>query len=527
MFASNSSTGSSKLNELKAKIDQDAAFRGKFIKNLTTDMLHSMMKEHSISAADFITLRAYASQVNIKSNTNSYQIRVESGDNDKEGTYTVYDEPVGKRYVNGMWMRVDEDVEYRHLVLNTAARINALVVPGPVVTPVQSSASVPATYQHDVVPLMVVCETLNNNNITTSDAITKTLNKEIMEKTSNETLIDNFIKAAPQSFKPLPMERENLKAVTTVKTFELMPKMKNEIKEKVITTMARTPYPKNAPISEFNNAHVFGVPFPKSVYKYVGLAYDCDVPDDITDIHIHSSDIKYALAMSNKYKDKRVTYISSVPVGEDKAMIRGRRQEQMFAENEKAMGIFINYVVPPAKKDGDPFIDGRVIDKWDFEYTKHYSHWFRYCSIFAALPKMSYKPSFDTRTGKVCQSSHGEKFYLPYDELLSAMMAILVHRYIYVWYGLPLVCKVKCFKPLHGFEASLVMTKEAAKSLLGKAFLSFVNENDDLLSTFTEYYDKLFVNNLQVVKKKEKEKEKEEDEKIEKEEIPDGYDVFK
>lgn len=330
---------------------------------------------------------------------------------------------------------------------------------------------------------------------------------------------DSFAEAIVNCAPPLASAsvNEDLFGFLTLVPSEFSPvtDMGEEEIDKTIEIMLKSKLP-SGPYRRRCDSHVYGVRFPITGVRYIEAIMDHPIPENITDVHLYTKDITYAVAFANRYPKKNFFVLSNNSSFNDKARIGTLRRFEMidFAVKnpDNVMRIGLDYEKPNEPKTRN--VEGKTI--WtnaiavdletiltDIKY-KHYS---RYMHVMAYDP-----PVHDDSTGQYVSGTHGYftmstkcrdgvvvattnsklKTLRKYGEIKTLVANSLIHHLLSPWIITPL-CETKgifegVFPILNG-KITTKTSKELDKVLAGLSNIRVTRQVGDLTSKFAK--DKL------------------------------------
>lgn len=387
---------------------------------------------------------------------------------------------------------------------NTAERIGSMIKEEPqgfeIVTP---STSLPTPLIPDMTKITKIVGVCEDKGIKTVEAATDFLKKEIVNEESNPNLVSMFVGSAPERVELYETTSKAGLVYPNASQLKTSKKATTEQVESTMYALSKGTVPTKTKWAEYNARHVYGIPIPKEVQRYVELNNDLIVPDDVKKFHLYSADIKYALMLLNRFH-LPVAIKSHFSLRSDNKSIQYMTQSELdddiYDKDDKDNGVMAIFVdvekVPDTYKKGtierpcaSYFKACRDHDK-KFKYRDKYKRYFRYVSAFAISGEnQMYRISCGARSGKVIETTINPMFVA--DQVLRLTAFSMLHSYLYIWINIPFNRMIKEFPPLLGLD--LRLSKETAKDISDSSVTAFLRsvKEPDLLEIYEEEIVKL------------------------------------
>jgi hypothetical protein len=508
---------SENYKNLVERAKSDNVFCTEFLREMNTTDLAKYAASLGVSMVDIV--KARTSVQNYKNTTKAldFEIKIEKlpskTEQDVKGRGFYKAEYTGGVYefFQRAIQSKDKDPDLMDMIRKCSGGLAAMLdIEEGVAKPVSMAAHTPSQITIVKEPLAAVASVVTDKKIKNRDGLVEFIHSEWERKETNLIVAEYFQKLAPPKWKG-KIACIGGKYLVVPPVYEAKVNAPIEAAESICQAMSRGIIPSSSAMAKFCDDHVYGVKIPNDVRRYVDFLTDLQIPKDVTTLHLHTGDAKYAVGLYHMYPKLNLVMKGKMKLeASDKSKIKISYDTEMNmldgGSDNTVMGIFFDFNKVSHGKQED-YIK-TCIDSNDEVAKKcaKYKYYFRYNFVFAVnKEKKLYRVSCGGRDLRVVETN--------VNPMLSGKEVIVHTSLVVVHYlGYPFICKplVMCLNSIPDLREhySLKIDKKLANTMYETGFITFASgqvEYDEDFRAMCEAARKI------VPVKKIKEEEEEED----------------
>jgi len=443
-------------------------------------------KSYGLSWDEVIMLGEIAKKYVYRASTNNYTLKVSTRETSE--VLNVSECGASKYYRDLMEGGEDSFGREDLMALYAEAIMAPVDYRKKVSTVIAASQVIPPQMRHNVAPIINTCEKLDENKITSQAEAVKLLANELIGHDSNVPLMLNYIESAPSACMiSLPngyldkVEREKSLIVAKKPVFKVPDE--NKVQEVASVTLYDSMnvggFSSKCNGNAFFMRHIYGIRFRSDMMKYVSFLTDLRVSENITVVHLHHKDTKYAIGLMNMYPNIKVVIKGSGTIESTGALSVMTKSDMIKnCKTETVLGVFIKvrkYSKPNKKEDLCGY--AREQDKPIRISVMQYKHYFRYIDPHVMVDEQVYRQTINTGSGTCIESNIGE--CLSRKQMWYRMAVAMIHRQTLPWHLTPLFRMQPNWYPKLKEIYSLAVTDRIVEAINVSGFITFAHDNED------------------------------------------------